>query len=72
MFSQELAVKLTKQSKSRIPVIEEKEKLKGSCRRDAAETLSWVSTDLFPPHGLKHFLQLDTELLDVVEDNAGL
>lgn len=50
-------------------MIEVKEKLKV---RDAAGTLSWVSTDLFPPHGLKHFLQLDTELLDVVEDNAGL
>lgn len=33
---------------------------------------NWVNTDLFSPHGLKHFLQLDTELLDVVEDNAGL
>lgn len=31
-----------------------------------------VGTDLFSPHGLKHFLQLDAELLDVVEDNAGL
>lgn len=29
-------------------------------------------TDLFATHGLKHLLQLDTELLNVVEDDAGL
>lgn len=33
--------------------------------------LSW-ETDLFAAHGLKHFFQLDSELLDVVEDDAGL
>lgn len=29
-------------------------------------------TDLFASHGLKHLLQLDAELLDVVEEDAGL
>lgn len=29
-------------------------------------------TDLFASHGLKHLLQLDTKLLDVVEENTRL
>lgn len=35
-------------------------------------TYTSVGTNLFATHGLKHFLQLDTELLNVVEDDAGL
>lgn len=31
-----------------------------------------MGTNLFATHGLKHFLQLDSKLLDVVEDDAGL
>ena len=30
------------------------------------------TTHLLPPHGLKHLLQLDAELLDVVHQDAGL
>lgn len=30
------------------------------------------STDLFAAHGLEHLLQLDSELLNVVEEDAGL
>lgn len=33
---------------------------------------SRVGTDLFAAHGLKHLFQLDSKLLDVVEDDAGL
>lgn len=39
---------------------------------NSVETYSRVDTDLLATHGLKHFLQLDTELLNVVEDDAGL
>lgn len=31
-----------------------------------------MGTDLLATHGLKHFLQLHSKLLDVVEDDAGL
>lgn len=35
-------------------------------------THTQVGTDLFATHGLKHLLQLDSKLLNVVEDDAGL
>lgn len=31
-----------------------------------------VETYVFAPHGLKHLLQLNSELLDVVDDDARL
>lgn len=40
--------------------------------QEVVETPTEVGTDLFAAHGLKHFLQLDSKLLDVVEDDAGL
>lgn len=34
---------------------------------------AWTpNTHLFPTHGFKHLLELDTELLDVVHQDAGL
>lgn len=31
-----------------------------------------VETHIFASHGLKHLLQLNSELLDVVDDDTGL
>lgn len=39
---------------------------------DIAGRCTQVGTDLFATHGLEHLLQLDTELLNVVEKDAGL
>lgn len=39
---------------------------------DTADRQPEVGTDLFASHGLEHLLQLDTQLLDVVKEDAGL
>lgn len=39
---------------------------------NAADRNTKVDANLFSTHGLEHFLQLDTELLNVVEDDTGL
>lgn len=39
---------------------------------DWRDTHTQVGTDLFATHGLKHLLQLNSKLLNVVEDDAGL
>lgn len=43
-----------------------KKRIENKLDKDVIETYTQVGTDLFATHGLKHFLQLDTELLNVV------